>query len=98
MIVLAIIAIIGLIIAGGLAPKKAGAATPDPIAQYLQGFDADFLYSNTGSLTLFNGGNGLWETSADACTELTQLDADLESVTTRKLADGVWVTDIANCN
>jgi prepilin-type N-terminal cleavage/methylation domain-containing protein len=96
-IVLAIIAILGLIIAGGLAPKKAGAATPSSIPQYLRGFNADFVYSDAGTLTLFNGGNGLWRTSAEACAELKQLNAGLKSVTTHKLTDGKWVTETAIC-
>jgi len=100
MIVITIIAIIGLIVAGAFGSKDAGAAEPTPVGQYLRGLDANFIYSDAGSLTLFDKGNGLWETSADACAEFKSigLDANLKSITTHKLTDGKWVTETANCN
>ena len=99
-ILIAIIAILGVIIAGAFGPKDAGAATPSAVGQYLRGLNAQFVYSDAGSLTLFDQGNGLWETSAEACAELKslELDANLKSITTHKLTDGKWVTETANCN
>lgn len=81
MILIAIIAIIGLIIAGGIAPKKAGAATTTPIPTFLQNQSAQFVYSSKGSLTIFNVGEATWGTAADVCAELKPFDANLKSVT-----------------
>ena len=81
MISIAIIGILGVIIFGTFAPNKAGAATTTPIPTFLRNQSAQFVYSNQGSLTIFNAGEATWRTAADVCAELKPFDANLKSVT-----------------
>ncbi len=81
MILIVIIGILAVLIAGAFTPKKAGASTPSPIPTFLRNQSAQFTYSSSGSLTIFNMGEATWMTSADVCAELKPLDANLKSVT-----------------
>ncbi len=80
-ILIVIIAILGVIIAGLFSSKDAGASTTTPIPTFLRNQSAQFVYSNQGSLTIFNAGEATWRTAADVCAELKPFDANLKSVT-----------------
>lgn len=99
-IVIAIIAIIGLIIAGGLAPKKAGAANDfSPIITKLRDYDIQYMYSSTGYLTIFNKEQLRWQDASEVCAALKPLDAKLKHVTltpaggTTSASELVWSND-----
>ncbi len=82
-ILLAIIAIIGAIIASAVVPKKAGAAELPEIptmTNYLNSGSAQYLYSDEGQLTIFDAGNIPWQTAEQACGVLKRLDNGLQHV------------------
>jgi prepilin-type N-terminal cleavage/methylation domain-containing protein len=80
-VVIVIIGILGVIIFGTFAPTKAGASTTTPIPTFLRNQSAQFVYSSTGTLTIFNMGEATWRSAADVCAELKPFDTNLKSVT-----------------
>jgi prepilin-type N-terminal cleavage/methylation domain-containing protein len=81
MITIAIIGILGVLIAGAFTTKKAGAATPSPIPTFLRNQSVQFIYSSGGNLTIFNVGKATWTNADEVCAELESFDANLKSVT-----------------
>ena len=101
-IVLAIIAIIGAIVASCV-PKKAGAAdVPNiltvpvipAIPMRLNSGSAQYFYSDEGSLYIFNTGTHPWQTAKEVCTELKRVDSGLKRVTLKvTLADSIKIPE-----
>ena len=87
-LVLAIIAILLAIFFGG---DDANAAhKPQTVPEYLNSMDVHFMHSRRGdssSLTIFDNGNAKWETAAEACDVLKNLDSSLSRVTLSTASD-----------
>jgi prepilin-type N-terminal cleavage/methylation domain-containing protein len=96
LIVIAIIAIIGAIIASAVVPKKAGAADMVPVIPaipiHLNSGSAQYFYSDEGSLYIFDAGTHPWQTAEQVCIALKRVDSGLKRVTLKTvLAESIKI-------
>jgi len=78
LIVIVIIAILAVV--AWDSTREAGAVEHSPLSQWLEDNSVQFLYSSSGTLTIFNKGSATWESASAACTELRRLDSNLDRV------------------
>lgn len=78
-ITVAIIGILGALVFGAFS-KEAGATTPSPIPDKLREQSVQFMYSSTGTLTVFNTGGNDWDSAQSICNALKPLDNNLRKV------------------
>lgn len=89
LIVIAILAILATV--AWQSTREAGAIEHSPLTHWLENNSVQYLYSSSGTLTIFNKGSATWESAGAACTELRRLDSNLDHIvlTLGKEAAGV---------
>ena len=96
-IIIALIGIVGVIVAKAFTNEADASTTSWPIPTFLQNQSAQFIYSNDGNLTIFNMGKATWMSADEVCAELKPLDANLKHVTlipvTWRETEMVWNED-----